>query len=166
MSTHQNVTQEFHFEATLTPEPGAGYVQGGSGSTVITSKTLETTQRRLTGVWVNKPCHAQKETHPQKKADSRVLTWKGIHNILSETSQTTETYNCTSFYKELNVYVHRWAFGNSDTPILRDFFWAVGLKGGKMEELCFFHFPLPHCLRVCYFCNQTTLAVLPRVGKD
>lgn len=50
VSIHQNVTQEFHFEAPLIPESGTGYMQGGLDSTVITSKTQETTQYWLTGV--------------------------------------------------------------------------------------------------------------------
>lgn len=44
MSIHPNGTQEFHFEASVTLEPGVGYVQRGSGSAVIAGQTLEISQ--------------------------------------------------------------------------------------------------------------------------
>lgn len=43
VSIHLKGTQEFHFEASVTLEQGAGYVHRVLGSAVIASQTLEIT---------------------------------------------------------------------------------------------------------------------------
>lgn len=134
---------------------------------MVTSKTLETTPRWLTGVWISKPRRAQKETHHQKEG-------AGSCSDMERCSQYTDggikvkpqkyTMGPLFVNRAKCVCTQPQAFGDPDTPIWRGFFWGERLN---VEELSFF-FHL-HSQIVCVF---LTFAItqheqwLPRIGKD
>lgn len=130
-------------------------MQGSSGSTMVTSKTLETTPRWLTGVWISKPRRAQKETHHQKEG-------AGSCSDMERCSQYTDggikvkpqkyTMGPLFVNRAKCVCTQPQAFGDPDTPIWRGFFWGERLN---VEELSFFfHFSTPK-LSVCSLLLQS-----------